>query len=416
MATFILNPYDADLDLSNKDDRKLFLDACKGLPKKDRFDGKRQNFGNFTKLIEQQLNTIRVTEAMEIQTKWNQGTRAPDPTGTVNIFTSNKATREQVEYHCDLVWSNSSYGNNTPRYFQEFQTNPTNGAELETLRNRRRLKHVIMGAKIWNSLTSEFQIDIQGRKTEYQRGQEQDGPLLWDFIRRHVKPTTTVGASKLKDEIESKTVADFGFNVIDYNSWFQDTREEITKEEGEGYNEYLRSLFKGYLAAKNDEFLQTINAEKRDWVQGKASPTYSYRDLMDVGRITYNNLVSDEAWGGSERNSQGGTDPEPNKFLALVTKVDTLEQRLNGKGKDGDDFTKTKGWRYHNPSNDSTKVINGRKMTWCSNDCHRRPMWCGRKVCYNREEYAERKKKEESANEEDPKKKQYLQRVQSSTR
>ena len=30
---FILNPYSADLDLSDKDDRKLFQEGCKGFKK-----------------------------------------------------------------------------------------------------------------------------------------------------------------------------------------------------------------------------------------------------------------------------------------------------------------------------------------------------------------------------------------------
>ena len=36
-------------------------------------------------------------------------------------------------------------------------------------------------------------------------------------------------------------------------------------------------------------------------------------------------------------------------------------------------------------------------MKWCKNDCHPRPMWCGRKNCMNRAEYAaEWKKKNET--------------------
>ena len=167
MTTFLLNPYEADLNLSNKDDRKLFLDACKGLPEGNKFDGKRENFGNFTKLLETHLNATRVIEAMVINTKWNTGTRTPDSTGSIDIFKSNQATREQVEHHCDLVWSESTFGNSTPKYFQEFATAPTNTDELKTLRNRRKLKHVIMGSKIWNRLTSEFQIDIQGSKDDF---------------------------------------------------------------------------------------------------------------------------------------------------------------------------------------------------------------------------------------------------------
>ena len=76
----------------------------------------------------------------------------------------------------------------------------------------------MMGQVIWNSLTSAFQIDIMPNKHEFQRDQEHDGPLLWDYIHRRVKPSTTVGASKLKDDIESKTLKDFHNDVIKYNS------------------------------------------------------------------------------------------------------------------------------------------------------------------------------------------------------
>ena len=38
---FSLKPYDVDLDLSTKDDRKLFLDGCAGI--KDKFDGSKEN-------------------------------------------------------------------------------------------------------------------------------------------------------------------------------------------------------------------------------------------------------------------------------------------------------------------------------------------------------------------------------------
>ena len=49
---FLLNPYDAELDLSNKEDRKLFTEGCKGVKEKDIFDGKKQNYSTFVKLIE----------------------------------------------------------------------------------------------------------------------------------------------------------------------------------------------------------------------------------------------------------------------------------------------------------------------------------------------------------------------------
>ena len=96
--TFVLNPYDKALDLTDKEDRKLFTEGCKGIKEEDLFDGKKQNYGDFVKLIEEGLNDTRTMEALEINTKWADGgdvdaaKRIPLAEGKVNIFDSNKAT------------------------------------------------------------------------------------------------------------------------------------------------------------------------------------------------------------------------------------------------------------------------------------------------------------------------------------
>ena len=77
----------------------------------------------------------------------------------------------------------------------------------------------MLGNKLWASLTSDFKIEIQGNQEEYKFGHEYDGPKLWDYIRRRVNPTTTVGASRLKDMIESANLCDFSNDVIKFNTW-----------------------------------------------------------------------------------------------------------------------------------------------------------------------------------------------------
>ena len=66
-----------------------------------------------------------------------------------------------------------------------------------------KMKHVIMGKKIWASLTAEFQIEILGSEHEFtiDASDNYNGPILWNFICRRVKPSTKSGASKLKEEI-----------------------------------------------------------------------------------------------------------------------------------------------------------------------------------------------------------------------
>jgi len=66
----------------------------------------------------------------------------------VDIFKSNKATSEEIQKHCDMVWDNLAFGVDTPRYFDIFDTAPTNTATLDGERNERKLKHAMMGNKL----------------------------------------------------------------------------------------------------------------------------------------------------------------------------------------------------------------------------------------------------------------------------
>ena len=401
MSTFLLNPYDATLNLNNKDDRKLFQDACKGLKEKDLYGGERDKYSDFVKLIEKHFNATRVMQALQIATKWKDDASTTEeqqkvaPNGTTNLFSSNKVDRTEVVSHCDRVWCDLAFGDPSLKDFQTFTRDPRNDTELNEARNHRRLKHVMMGQMVWNSLGSKFQIELMPHKHEFQRGHEYDGPLLWDFIRRRVKPSTTVGASRLKDDIENKTLEDFNDDVTKYNSWFTDTRDQIIREEGEGYNEYTRSLFKAYRKSSNEDFREAIASEKRSWTQGRLPDTYTYLDLMELARLEYNNAVEDDTW--SSNKSRIEKESRESNILALATQLLQKANLGNGSGpKQGDgngtggtEKTQFHPWRFENPNNDKTKLVRGSTMKWCDKDCHPQPMWCGRKACMSKSEYAE---------------------------
>ena len=69
IMVFLLNPYDTTLDLANREDRKLFNEACKGVADDDKFPGKRKDYNDFLKLMERSFEDIRVMEAIEIAKK-----------------------------------------------------------------------------------------------------------------------------------------------------------------------------------------------------------------------------------------------------------------------------------------------------------------------------------------------------------
>ena len=87
---------------------------------------------------------------------------------------------------------------------------------------------------------------------------------MWDFIRRRVNPSTTVGASKFKEELETKKLPEFDNDVVKYNTWFTDVRTMIIRDEGpDKYNEYLRNVFRSYLTCTDKEFIEVVKGEKR---------------------------------------------------------------------------------------------------------------------------------------------------------
>ena len=95
----------------------------------------------------------------------------------------------------------------------------------------------------------------------------------------------------------------------------------------------------------------------------------------------------------------GGTKEDPAaKYLALATELfRTLGNKGQPKGgthPNDDDKTKV-NWRYHNPDKLKEKKIGGRTMKWCSQDCHRRPQWCGRRNCLSNADFEAQKKRRE---------------------
>ena len=190
--------------------------------------------------------------------------------------------------------------------------------------------------------------------------------MLWEFIRHRVKPSTKVGAAKLKGSIKKAKLTDFGDDVTKFNSWFEDTRFSIIAEEGEGYNEYTRMLFQAYLACNNAGFKVSVEKKERKWIQDKLDPDYLHVDPLELGQITFNNLVENESW--VDLNGDVETKKEQPYFLALVTEI---LSKLKGieipRNPDASKYNGTKKrtyqeWRYKNPDGKATKDVRGVRM------------------------------------------------------
>ena len=91
------------------------------------------------------------------------------------------------------------------------------------------MKHVMAGANIWDSLTSNYQLELLGKETKFTMDSEYDDLELWHHIQTKVNPSTKVGACTLNEELESNTLHNFGMDINAYNAWLVDTRKEVIK-------------------------------------------------------------------------------------------------------------------------------------------------------------------------------------------
>ena len=125
---------------------------------------------------------------------------------------------------------------------------------------------------------------------------------------------------------------------------------------------------------------------------------YCYLDLIELGRLAYNNLIKDESWIKKEDKQE-----QEKNYLALVTQLmskfasgnyETDARKSVGRDRSNNRDNREKvplaylPWRYETPDNVASKDVRGTTMKWCRNDCHNRPTWCGRKNYINRAYYA----------------------------
>ena len=61
------------------------------------------------------------------------------------------------------------------------------------------------------------------------------------------------------------------------------------------------------------EFKDAVKEEEREWIQDKLKSDYSFKDLPELVRVTYNNQVDQEGWIKLKTKDQ-----DQPQFLALA--------------------------------------------------------------------------------------------------
>eukprot|EP00957_Ditylum_brightwellii_P168614 12834136-Ditylum_brightwellii.AAC.1 len=105
----------------------------------------------------------------------------PRPLQTIiNIFYKKGVTKDDLKTHVDPIWADTGFRGGvgeTPNYFKVMT--PADTLALEAKRKQRKLNHVMFGKMVWDSLTSNFQIELMAKEANFKQGENFDRTLLW---------------------------------------------------------------------------------------------------------------------------------------------------------------------------------------------------------------------------------------------
>ena len=130
------------------------------------------------KLIGKKMDSRRIKEIRRIVTKWETTSITPElpmTADTIDIFKNGIATGAQVKVHAKLVWYETPFAQpELSKPMIVVVTKPTDLAELNLIRNKLQLIHAILGAMVWDSLTTHDQLEIIGEEEICKQGMEYD--------------------------------------------------------------------------------------------------------------------------------------------------------------------------------------------------------------------------------------------------
>eukprot|EP00957_Ditylum_brightwellii_P061717 4683214-Ditylum_brightwellii.AAC.1 len=107
----------------------MFKIGTKGLEESQQFNGKKETFNNFAKLIGHKMKEIQVLEALGVAFEWD------DPASS----NTTKEGGKKVKTHVKMVWAETPHGiaaDETPKYFGDFGgAKPADQTELTAAKN-----------------------------------------------------------------------------------------------------------------------------------------------------------------------------------------------------------------------------------------------------------------------------------------
>ena len=140
-----------------------------------------------------------------------------------------------------------------------------------------------------------------------------DGPTMLYLLVSTLNPSTRVGVTEFKNEIQNARLDKYDHNLKEMLDNMQDNYGHITDLD-QTHQDYLMHLFDALLSSRNDVFNAYIQRKKDFWEEGGILT----HDALIVDATTkYNTMMKQKKWQQSESKDA--------KIIALTTRLNVLE-------------------------------------------------------------------------------------------
>jgi len=270
------------IDYGSAQGLKLWNAATEPLP--EEFDGTSNTVKIFCELL-----TQRATEA-----GWHSGTG-----NILTIPDSNGIQRNLI----------TNYGQLT---LQDVQNHVDSYIQLQT---RKAQNAVQMFKCISSSLTEDARLKIVAETDVYTRNGAEAGPILFKLLTQKAVVDTRSTTNYFRENLSSLDtyMASINSNIVEFNNYVKLNRDGLLAR-GEGCDDLMINLFKGYNAAGDDNFVKYMMDHKTKYDDGE---DYTPERLMQLALNKYTNLTRSKQW--------GALSPEQEKIVALTAEVKTIK-------------------------------------------------------------------------------------------
>ena len=231
-----------------------------------------------------------------------------------------------------------------------------------------RVRANMIGQRIYGSLNEASLTMLKTKRRLFEWTQPDgvvylDGPVMLQILLEKCKPSTRVGVATLKSKIRSTKLANFGYNVGDMLNAMDSLHQQI-EQLGGTHDDIIFDMFAALETGNNDIFANHIEHIKTEWEEGRE---FTVDELITSATTKYNNLFEAKKWKSNNSSND--------KIVALTTKVEELQKKLNAKshtsgGSKGGNNSPPKladdeQWRLKKSFGDHVNKM-GKDWYWCN--------------------------------------------------